>query len=282
LCLREQEQLFEPGPDRATRYDEPEWWNLQVEAASTFCEAGQWAMLTQPESALALWRRAGQLFRQVDFGFGYYLLVTASTHEPESDGGLVSAVWDVARASYLVEGRLRDTDEVPEPLLHPQQQAYVMLAGATMAQRYPDLERLLSTLAERSPHSTGVTPVGALGIPISILWTVASALIRRDAPSLAIVAQAVAVLARRYEASISSAMVNQYLWRNAASPVDVGSFDIVALTMNAYSAFDPVLGSGAFRDRLQPLANEMPLLARSQMEIAMEMAEAEGTGLDQP
>ena len=34
-------------------------------------------------------------------------------------------------------------------------------------------------------------------------------------------------------------MVNQYLWRNAAAPVEVGGFDIVALTISAFLAFAP-------------------------------------------
>src|SRR4051812_7429948 len=75
MCLRRQNALL--ADEQRWRDNLPgEWWSLQVEAASSFCEAGQWAMLTDPRSALPLWRRAGQLFREVDFGFGYYLLTT--------------------------------------------------------------------------------------------------------------------------------------------------------------------------------------------------------------
>jgi hypothetical protein len=285
LCLREHAQLIdqlERPADLAYEMERSQQlWDLTVEAASSFCEAGQWAMLTDPPQALSLWRRAGQLYRQLDFGFGHYLLATTGEAE-EPNGQLVSAIRAVARAGHVadhdpdIDERLPELPVLPEPLLHPQQQAYLMLAGATMASRHSDLRQPLSLLAQRSPHRRGVTPVGALGIPISTLWGVVDALMRLDPEALFLVARVIQDLSRRYDDAMRLAMVNQHLWRHAAAPVDVGSLDIAALTINAHRVFSQEYGSSTFLETLSHGTDDLPPLARSQVEIAMEMAQYAG------
>ena len=160
-------------------------------AASSLVEAGQWAMLVDPYRALELWRRAGWLYRDLDFGFGYYLSVITGVGRtvPDVDERLMddlrSHVRDLAivsRVAHRDPGVRSEIGQLPEPMRHPQQQAYLVLAGATIAwpNRTKDFMESLSALVDNSPHRYGVTPVGASSTPISALWDVAGRFMRRE------------------------------------------------------------------------------------------------------
>lgn len=266
-----------------------ERWNLQVEAASSLLEAGQWAMLTDSARALRLWRRAGQLYRETDFGFGYYLsAITRADHVADTQvtddnlsRELTTRLRDLAIYSHIADReRYKEArPELPDPLRHPQQQAYLVLAASTLASPIKDseLRHFLSSLLEQSPHRSGVTPVGALSIPISTWWEIAALLMRREPRSLNRLAQIMSDIGRRYEESIRLAMMNQYLWRNAASPVDVGSFDIAALTISAVRAFDPVASVDEVDHELRRGITDANPLASGQVEMAIDLA-SEGHG----
>ena len=72
MCVRESGDL----PPGEHPRDRQRAWARRVEAATSYFEAGQWAMITNPEEAVRLWGDAGRLYRELDFGFGYYLWVT--------------------------------------------------------------------------------------------------------------------------------------------------------------------------------------------------------------
>ncbi|MGA8330992.1 MAG: hypothetical protein WB777_17085 [Mycobacterium sp.] len=267
-----------------------ESWNLEVEAASSLMDAGQWAMLTDPARALRLWRRAGRLYRATDFGFGYYLSAIAGAYhvvdtEVADDNDLsrelTRRLRDVAIYSHIADRELYKEARIdlPDPLRRPQQQAYLVLAASTLAGATKDseLRYFLSSLLEQSPHRSGVTPVGALSVPISTWWEIAALLMTRELRSLNRLARIMSDIARRYEESIQLAMMNQYLWRNAASPVDVGSFDIAALTISAVRAFDSVASIDEVDHELRRGIADANPLASGQVEMAIDLAR-EGRG----
>ena len=128
MCMRESSDL-PPGERLEERQ---RVWARRVEAATSYFEAGQWAMISNPEEAMRLWGEAGRLYRELDFGFGYYLWVTtlgsaAADRQGERD-------FTIADRLFTRLGDLVSTDRravgLPEPLRHPQQQTYLMLAGA--------------------------------------------------------------------------------------------------------------------------------------------------------
>ena len=128
MCMRESGDL--PPGERLE--DRQRVWARRVEAATSYFEAGQWAMITNPEEAVRLWGEAGRLYRELDFGFGYYLWVTtlgsaAADRQGERDFAIADRLF--TRLGDLVSTDRRPVG-VPEPLRHPQQQTYLMLAGA--------------------------------------------------------------------------------------------------------------------------------------------------------
>jgi hypothetical protein len=292
FCLQERRESGDRSrrdPDAVTEDQRTQrGWNLIVEAASSLVEAGQWAMLVDPVNALAMWTKAGRLYREVDFGFGYYLSVigdrdgsiesdeTADASD-QLDPALTDALRRLVIGSHLVADKSGDRphDELRDAMLHPQQQAYLLLAGATRAARRRDgeLPDLLYPLLRSSPHRFGVTPVGSLSTPISTMWQVAEALFDPTPSGISLITDVLVALSRRYQESARLAMVNEYLWRNAAAPVDVGNFDMAALTLSAVEVYRSD-ALEVIADQLDRLRSEQDALARSQLEIALEVASA--------
>jgi hypothetical protein len=134
-----------------------------------------------------------------------------------------------------------------EALRHPQQQAYLLLAGAgspTAAEAFPDL---LRNVMYQSPNRDGVLPVGSLGTPVRRFWAIAQALASGDSYEVNTIGRHLAAMANSYAETMSLAQVNRYVWANAAAPVDVGDLDIAgiaALSARRYGA-KPLLESMA-------------------------------------
>jgi hypothetical protein len=267
-CLRQR-----PEPE-----DGQDDWNLTVEAASHLCEAGQWAMLVDARKALALWREAADLYYALRFGFGYYLSMVVGVNPV---GQYSANVATDLRAAVRMLGRGRITDEPPDddkrlvapvpfdPMRHPQQQAYLVLAAARELAVYgdPSLRQDLLPLLDNSPHRVGVAPVGSLGMPIRTLWNAARLFATGDgATELPPLLSAMSV---RYEQSMQLAMANQYLWNHGAAPVDVGNVDIATLTIAAYRTYRE-----DFTERMEPMIETLPSLAKVQMQIGMELTDA--------
>jgi hypothetical protein len=252
-CLLES-GLTEPiPPTAAVSSSEPDGdpedtsWVPIAEAATALREAGQWMLLLDPSRARGLLARSGSLYSNQGYGYGTFLLA-ATGWTPQPPAYEPFARW-IPAISVAIAGR---EALLPAPLEHPQQQAYVALAGAGLApvsQRYgPFLESAIS-----SSHS-GVVPVGALGTPVRTFWDIAETLLLGTPPSGAlIIARHVEAMARRYRESMTLAQVNSHLWTNVAAPVDVGDVDIAGITAIAARRFGLSAIEAAFNRPDSPL-----------------------------
>src|SRR5262249_53949614 len=127
---------------------------------------------------------------------------------------------------------------ISAPLLHPQQQAYLLLSTISVigAIDFP-LDRLFGA-ASRSSHRRGVVPVGALGTPLRAYWDMALQMFERNTDrGLNVIVRYLAAMAGAYMNSVDSAMANTRLWFNAAAPIDVGDIDIAAIAMTAANRY---------------------------------------------
>jgi len=283
MCMRESGDL----PQDEHLKDRQRVWARRVEAATSYFEAGQWAMITNPEEAIRLWGEAGRLYRELDFGFGYYLWVTtlgSAAADRQGEPGFT-----IADRLFTRLGDLDSTDRrpvgLPEPLRHPQQQTYLMLAGAIASVviaggpyreigEYPGpLGSDFYSMVVRSHHYDGVIPVGALGFPVRMFWHLAATMMMPKDDSATAAAEMIGGLCGRYAEAVEQAMANLYLWRNGASPVYVGSFEVAALVINAMRAF----GRGATQDALARVAAASSPFGRAQLEIALELTEVVDT-----
>ena len=122
-------------------------WILTMDAASTLREAASWAVYFDVDRAIALLNRAGSLYRSVDMAFGSFLLAVAgvaSLNELSNNTGLL------ARAHGRVSQAGPST--IPDSLHHPQQQVYLLLACAGMANTVTDERRRLGSIDEGSSY----------------------------------------------------------------------------------------------------------------------------------
>ncbi|WP_285743684.1 hypothetical protein [Lentzea sp. NBRC 105346] len=274
-CLEEVEELR-----RSTDGPGDESWVLLMDAASAFREAGQWCLLFDVERSRQLLVRAGVIYSQFNLGFGYYLLAVA---EPAQLGELRRGI---GRSFARLSGGAGFTErsEVGEPaveaaLNYPQQQAYLLLAGVVAGEDDDELRGMVQTVLTESPHSVGVSPVGALGIPIRRFWSLASALAGdvREAPMVGGTADTGPISAvvehvhdwiAKYVQSVELAMANEHCWRHAAAPVDVVDLDICGTIALAASQ----LGLGQVMDGMTTLAEDLPPLGRVQIQLGQELA----------
>src|SRR5271166_547197 len=146
-CELERGEYRRPGDDTPgliTPQLSREQWNLHLEAASARCEAGQWAMLIDPVRALRLWSEAGRLYRDVRFGFGYYLSVITADYDLETSNNFLVLPFVIAMLARLTRpavdqpSQLKQTPPIPDEFLQPQQQAYWLLAAATFVAQHDD------------------------------------------------------------------------------------------------------------------------------------------------
>src|SRR6266536_3312861 len=213
-----------------------------LDAASSFRTAGQWAMFFDARRAVRLLTRSALIWHGMGYGFGTFILAAIAPARLNRRD-LISRLNQIARlyAPPEVAARLSDEEPQPlEPLLHPQQQAYILLAGAGMRQRLELPTDTLRIIGDRSPHKRGVAPIGALGTPLRVYWDIANHFLRNDdRETAALVASDLAGIAAAYAQSIDSAMANERLWFNAAAPVDVGDVDAVGIAMMAARRLGP-------------------------------------------
>ncbi|MFC0100565.1 hypothetical protein ACFFKH_23975 [Micromonospora marina] len=241
-----------------------------LDAASALRSAGQWTMILDPQRAADLLVGSARLWHQHGHGFGTYLLAALRPAAlPGTDRRMRQRQLQV-----LLTGRpVKDVD-VPAPLLHPQQQAYLLLAGAGGPAAWAGM----GDAAARSVHRLGVVPIGALGTPLRVYWDIAMHLLSDDGaraapvkdmtPGLEAIAGHLEAMAASYATAINSAMANEYLWFSAASPVDVGDVDIAAIAALAARRFgiEPVVAA------LSRRAEQHDPLTRVPLELAVELA----------
>jgi hypothetical protein len=234
-CLEELDDVLRGQPRDAAALQEEPAFTIAADAATALREAGQSLLYSEPAQARVLLHRAGELFLALGQPFGAYLMEIAGSPGELPYRSMLRAVAGEQRTD-------EPGDEWPA-LAHPQQQTYLMLAiaGSEAAGRPV---QTAAAILEASPHATGVVPIGALATPIRLLWDVAAHLLARQPGSSQIVAGHLADMARRYAQTMSLAQANEYLWRNAATPVDVGDIDITGVAALAVRRFgaDTVMG----------------------------------------
>jgi hypothetical protein len=248
--------------------------NALVDAASSLRVAGQWAMLLDTQRAMDLFKASALIWYRMGYGYGAFLLAAFAPDQLDPDA-MVGQLTQLAQP--FIRGRIRFVEEyqLPEPLLHPQQQVYLLLAGTGMSRQMDLPAEVLGIFADQSPHRRGVAPVGSLGTPMRVYWNIArNFLDRDDERTAALVARDLAGMATSYAETIDSAMANQRLWFNAAAPVDVGDTDTAAIAMIAARR----LGADLTITHLRSAASDLEAVAHVPVELAIEMIERYQTG----
>lgn len=245
--------------------------NALVDAATSLRAAGQWAMLLDVRRAADLLEASARIWRRLGYGYGTFLLAAFAPNElkPEEMVRLLAPL-----AQPYASGRIRSVEEyrLPEPLLHPQQQVYLLLAETGMSRQMDLPTQVLSLFADQSPHRRGVAPVGSLGTPVRVYWNIARHFLDRDDErTAALVAHDLAAMAASYAESIDSAMANERLWFNAAAPVDVGDIDTAAIAKIAARR----LGADLTITHLRSVIDGLGAIARVPVELAIEMIEVD-------
>jgi hypothetical protein len=269
---RELEDILGDSGTRRVEADGPEradvQWELTVEMASALREAASWAMYLDVSRARSLLQRAGYWYQTAGLAFGSFLLTIAGSppmNEFSRDIAMLARLHGQPDESEGPESpNSRYRVEIPSSLYHPQQQTYLLLACAGMADRLDDSRRQLivpeeeadprgrlRAIAAESPNLLGVLPFGSLGTPVRVAWDIGVHLLRRrNNDSLDVVARQLAGLYRRYGEMMNLAMVNDHLWEHAAAPVDVGDVEVMGITALCISHFgrndiaEAVIGHG--------------------------------------
>lgn len=220
---------------------------LLIDAASALREAAQLALVSSPERSADLLAQAGRLYLLASVPYGVYLIAMSGSMDGQVmesfESHLSNALRSIGHRAGRDESLLEDRGSpIGDASATPQQQIYLLLAGAASAIRSGRMERQLHTLSEGSPHRSSNQPVGALGIPAMRYWSAARALIEAGSESRGKVppddlTSVLEWLTRRHDDVSASARTNTYLWRNLASPIDIIDLDLVglaALTMRRF------------------------------------------------
>jgi hypothetical protein len=243
--------------------------NSLVDTASSLRAAAQWAMIIDVQRAMELFQASARIWHQLGHGYGTFLLA-AFAPQQLNRREMVDRLSQLVRPSTPDQTGLAEEQQASGPLLHPQQQAYLLLAETGMSHQMDLPLETLRSFADQSPHRRGVAPIGSLGTPLRVYWDIARNFLNEDEEgTAALVARDLAQMATSYAEAINSAMANQRLWFNAAAPVDVGDADTVALAMIAARR----LGFRVTRTHLQSTANGLEPIARVPIELAIEMIE---------
>ena len=272
-CLLEMEQVepipvttAEP-PSEPDQDPEDTQWIPHMEAATALRDAGQWMLLADPYRARDLLARSGDLYTNVGYGYGTFLLA-ATGWTPIPPAYEPFASWIPAISAVLAG----DQAVLPPPLQHPQQQAYAALASAGQRQVPQQYRANLEAIISMSRN--GVVPVGALGTPVLRLWEIADNLLSGDdlQTSLQTIVRHLEAMALRYRESMQLAQVNTHLWRNAAAAVDVGDLDIAGITAIAARRF----GLPAMQSALLRPDSPLDLIARAPIDAGLDLAALSG------
>lgn len=248
-------ELESSGPRKAADDDAGQTntlWTLTMDMASALREAASWAAYFDVDRAIRLLRRAGVLYQQAGLAFGSFLLAVANSIQVEELSRDITLL-----AQLHGQSDVSDAPEIPSALYHPQQQAYMLLACAGMANQLDSYSERLHAIAAESLNRQGVLPFGALGMPVRVAWDIGLHLLEKNTPeSLDVVAGHLATWCRRYAETMELAMVNDHLWDHAAAPVDVGDMEIMGIVALSASHFgrgqiaEAIAGHGVNRDEI--------------------------------
>ena len=207
-------------------------------------------------------------------GYGFGTFVLAAVSPGDLDRGWMSDRLQQMAQQYIqvsdITPRARQPigpHQIPEPMRHVQQQAYLLLACASLWRRF-DLDPAQLRLIVDSPARRGVAPIGALGTPLRQYWDIAQRFLdESDEETARTVASDLARMADAYAEAINSAMANERLWFNAAAPVDVGDIDITAIALLSARRLRPDL----IQEHLRSAAESLGPTARVPLELASEL-----------
>lgn len=249
-------------------------WHLLVDAASSLRLAGQWALTVDMARARELLGRAGIIFRDLGHAFGLFLTIAARGSDSESNQDRLENDIDMLLQLHQPQRSWADeVQNIPGPMNHPQQQAYLLLALCSIPDVTVRHYAKLRDLCLESPHKEGGAPVGALGLPIRHYWDIAFALLEQDADDF--LSAHMQPFTSRYIDNVLSARSNRYLWEHAAAPVDVADVDVVGIVSCAVRRFgrDAIATQLYERDDAQIW---LPRIGRSLLQLGDELAETEG------
>ncbi|MGW7532047.1 hypothetical protein [Amycolatopsis sp. NPDC054798] len=260
--LREIERRSEPAEHE--RLSEVRF-ALRANAASALREAAQWRLLLSPVNALSRLRRAGTLFQELGQPFGYYLKAMTGTldkQDPDRINGLMYALF-----AELTGERPHATGSGDSGIrAHPQQQAYLIVTASSL--EAPGGREFAQVAVRRSPHRSGVIPVGSLGTPITKYWSIASHLLSGQQEDAFAVAGLLQSMCRVYGETMALARSNEHLWKNASAPVDVADLDIAGLTALSARRFGPSMTADMFAD-----AGPLDALDRIPLDLGLSLAQ---------
>lgn len=199
-----------------------------ADAAVSLRDAAQWCLYTDPKKSAQLLIRSGQLYWSMGQPFGLFLQAASNTDMDARQ--LREALIAMRPIAEEDEPALTPTNSaLQKSIVHPQQQAYLMLAYGGLGSPELDLPIDPRQILDTSPNRSGVVPVGALGTPIHRLWTIAMHLMQGQQGAITAIAHQLGIMCLHYQETMQLAQTNTYLWENGVSPVEVGDIDIAGI-----------------------------------------------------
>jgi hypothetical protein len=268
LCL-EDFQAMSRSDDRRTGSDQVAW-NARADAASSLAEAAQLTTFYDARLAVELFDAAGRHFVELGHPYGFYLRAVANRWNPQEHFDLFATGIRNIEALYGSHPIDANREPIPRPWHAPQQQLYFLLAVAGSPVIRREFGSRLGEFARSSPNRRGVAPIGALGTAMYRLWDIAThLLVEPESPTAAIVVtDHLAAMSRTYVEHVGLAMVNEYMWFHAASPVNVGDIDILGIAALA----SRTLSTTMFVSQMNSRMEQLPPLARVPAELGIEIA----------
>jgi len=196
-------------------------WLGTATIASTYRLASQYAALVDMPLAMRLAVRASLAYLEAGLPFGLFLAA----------GLLNDSILQHQEVTPRLFRLLLSINADPAST-DPVQQAYLLLALASRPwlgrQLNQSADNMLNHLAAHDLH-----PVGPQSAPLAdylnLARTMLSNLDEAADTGISVMAQQLAGIGRSQAASLRMTMRNQYLWRNAAAPVNIVDLEQVAL-----------------------------------------------------
>ncbi|MFF0176085.1 hypothetical protein [Micromonospora profundi] len=223
-------------PSRASSQDP---WVLVAERADALRQGAIAELLLNAEAGRLVLRRASREYNRLGLPFGHFLAVVATGEPmgPAAEAHLMrllgmptsgQAVSDAGQEAGLLSQQ--------SVLARPEQQLYLLLAGATNAPRLgSDFRSAVGTAQQASQPAT----VGALGQPLSALWETGR-LIAETAVGNEEVRPAlrdhIADLGRTHGRQLRLAQVDEFHWRHALARADLIDLDLAGIVAQSVRA----------------------------------------------
>ncbi|MFJ6677466.1 hypothetical protein ACIQMJ_40755 [Actinosynnema sp. NPDC091369] len=202
--------------------DDP--WRSAALRASAYRMAAQYAALVDPTAAARLAFRASIAYLEAGLPFGAMVAVGLMGRRAAVTGALVDRIRAMTTGFSALD---------------PVQRVYLLLTLVGHPVLADNFESAVPDVA-RNLAAHGLHPVGAHGVPLADHFELALALFRTGRrPDLVApvddvegpeVFDHLVAIGRRRAAALRVAQGNDYLWRNAAAPVDLVDLEEVSMT----------------------------------------------------